>query len=516
MTEPARVLHYEFRREIGQGGMGVVFEGRDLRLDRNVAIKVLKPELAAREDDRQRFIAEARSVAAVQHPNVVTVHAVEDAPALPLIVMELLQGESLANRLNRTGSLDARESVSIAHAVANGLHAAHQHGLLHRDIKPANIWLESTGSSGETTVKILDFGLAETFESRAAQGHGGFAGTPAYVSPEQARSEPLDPRTDIYSLGVVLYRLLTGELPFFGDSRSALLAAIATRRVPPIESKRPDLPESLCAFVNSMVASSPEDRPRTAGSVVHSLTEIQSELSAGWMRKVVDSLRSPITIGYLMAAIIPAWIVWNGVLMLEHPRLLPIESNAVASNMTTPSGTDNPPREMAKVVEVVDVKKGLVKFRRLEVAGEPQVQAVLAEFDLSGLRDAKLIDAALRLPRSALPASKSEVAVWIVDQQLRIDGTSNQPVDLEQLFEEKMIVELASADGLDRIFNGIFRTDEYIGLATERLFELVEEAKGRKLRLTFEAENCDSKIDWSDGTQLNIEVLLPEPSRSNE
>ena len=216
---------------IGQGGMGIVLKAHDPRLNRFVAIKVLAPQLAVFAGARKRFLREAQSVAAVGHDQIVTIHSVDEVRGFPFIVMEYVTGVSLAERIASNGPLGLRETLRIGTQIATGLAAAHARGLIHRDIKPANILLESGGK-----VKVTDFGLARAVGESQITHTGQITGTPEFMSPEQARGQSLDHRSDLFSLGSVLYTMYTGRSPFRGADglgihrpRLQRIAASATR-----------------------------------------------------------------------------------------------------------------------------------------------------------------------------------------------------------------------------------------------------------------------------------------------
>jgi serine/threonine protein kinase len=215
--ELGRLGGYRILRVLGMGGMGVVFEAEDPRLVRRVALKVVRPTIAREQGIHDRFLREARAAAAIEHENVVTIHQVGEDRGVPFLAMPLLQGESLDNRLKRDKRLPAAEVIRIGREIAEGLAAAHEHGLIHRDIKPGNVWLDRR--SGR--VKILDFGLArgtgQTDEPQLTLA-GSIIGTPAYMAPEQAQGQTLDGRCDLFSLGCILFRSLTGVLPFPGST----------------------------------------------------------------------------------------------------------------------------------------------------------------------------------------------------------------------------------------------------------------------------------------------------------
>jgi hypothetical protein len=262
---PTKLGGYRIRRELGRGGMGVVYEAEDEALGRLVALKTLKPVLAAAPQVRERFLREARAQAAVEHPNVVPIFHIGEDDGVPYAVMPLLHGETLQTRLDRKGRLSAEEVIRIGRDVAAGLEAAHAKALIHRDLKPANIWLDA--DSGRALV--LDFGLAVPSDGTVPTDPS--AGTPTYMSPEQARGEPLDHRTDLFALGVVLYRATTGRPAFVGSTLSTVLTAVAEHHPDPPAVVNPSVPPRLSALILQLLAKSPADRPATAQHVVAQL-----------------------------------------------------------------------------------------------------------------------------------------------------------------------------------------------------------------------------------------------------
>ncbi len=260
---------YEIAEVIGRGGMGIVLKGFDRDLNRYVAIKVLAPHLATSAAARQRFAREARAAAAVVHDHIVAIHAVDNAGRLPYLVMPFVAGQSLQERLDRTGSLELKELLRIGMQVAQGLAAAHAQGLVHRDVKPANILLEN----GVERVKITDFGLARTVDD-ASLTHSGFvAGTPQYMAPEQARGESVDHRSDLFSLGSVLYAMCTGHAPFRAETTLAVLRRICEDTPRPIREINPDVPDWLEEIVGKLHAKNPGERFQSAGEVAELLEQ---------------------------------------------------------------------------------------------------------------------------------------------------------------------------------------------------------------------------------------------------
>jgi serine/threonine protein kinase len=268
---------YRIVTELGRGGMGTVYMALDTRLDRQVALKVILPHYSADAAARRRFLREARTAAQVVHDNVITVYESDEHHGVSYIAMQLLEGCTLDEHMKEHGAPPLPILLRIARESAAGLAAAHQAGLVHRDVKPANLWLESPHGR----VKVLDFGLAKPADARLElTWNGAILGTPAYMSPEQARGEPLDHRTDLFSLGAVLYRLAAGELPFAGPTTIAALTALATAEPKPLREFNPAIPESLATLIHKMLAKRADDRPSSAIEIVARLQQIgDSELS---------------------------------------------------------------------------------------------------------------------------------------------------------------------------------------------------------------------------------------------
>ncbi|MEW4528145.1 protein kinase [Maioricimonas sp. JC845] len=268
---------YSILECIGNGGMGIVLKARDPSLSRVVAIKVMAPQLAASVNARKRFLREARAAAAVSHDHVITIHAVNSDGTLPYLVMEFIDGVSLAERLMRVGSLPVPEILRIARQTASGLAAAHAQGLIHRDIKPDNILLEN----GIQRVKITDFGLARAANDNSVTRTGDVIGTPEYMSPEQARGESLDCRADLFSLGSVIYAMCTGQSPFKTKSTTGTIRRVCDEQPPPIRELNPDIPDWLIGIVNRLHAKDPADRYESAAEVEDLLTSRLAEVQGG-------------------------------------------------------------------------------------------------------------------------------------------------------------------------------------------------------------------------------------------
>jgi len=258
LTPGRTISHYEILALIGQGGMGSVYKAFDTKLKRPVALKFLRPHLWHSLEGQKRFFSEARAAAALDHPNICTIYEIDERDGTIFIAMAFVDGQSLRDRIN-TGRLPIAEAIEIAGQVAGGLQAAHEKGIVHRDVKPANLIVTIDG-----TVKIVDFGVAQVLSETGITSAGMTVGTVAYMSPEQAQGETVDRRTDIWSLGVVLFEMLTGRLPFPGEKTFAVLNAILHKPAEPLAELRPDAPPALAQVVAKTLQKDPAARYATA------------------------------------------------------------------------------------------------------------------------------------------------------------------------------------------------------------------------------------------------------------
>lgn len=263
----ARLGDYELLEVLGSGGMGIVTKALDTKLRRVVAIKTLSTIFAHHPQSRSRFLREAQAAAAVRHENVVAIYAVDDQGETPFLVMEHINGKSLQQRIEDLGPMPIPEVLRIGILIASGLAAAHDIGLVHRDIKPANILLDSDGDR----VKITDFGLARAVSDIGITQTGQVAGTPQYMSPEQAQGMVVDHRSDLFSLGTVLYTMLSGQSPFRGESAVAVLRSVCDSRPAPIYQLRPEVSRSVGLIVEKLMSKRPERRFQTAREVASAL-----------------------------------------------------------------------------------------------------------------------------------------------------------------------------------------------------------------------------------------------------
>ena len=269
--------HFDVLETIGRGGFGVVVKAFDQKLQRIVAIKMMSAELATTSPARRRFVREARAGAAVRHENVVRIYAVEEQPT-PYLVMEYVPGVSLQYHLDLTGPLEVREVLRIGAQIARGLAAAHATGLVHRDIKPANVLLEGADCP---QVKLTDFGLARSADDASLTQSGMVVGTPMYMAPEQARGEAFDHRADLYSLGSVLYVMVTGRPPYRAASPLAVMKRVSEERPRPIQEIIPETPQWVCDIIAKLHASKPEDRFNSASEVACVLEKCLAGLHVG-------------------------------------------------------------------------------------------------------------------------------------------------------------------------------------------------------------------------------------------
>ena len=271
--EIGRLGEYRVLKLLGKGGMGMVFKAEDPQLERAIALKIMLPQIAENETARDRFLREARAAAKLEHDHVIAIYQVGQDRGIPFIAMPFLKGMSLEDWLRRKRPLTMGQILRIGREIARGLQAAHERGLIHRDIKPANLWLDA---ASDGRIKILDFGLARPEkEDTGLTRSGQIVGTPTYMSPEQAEGKKIDGRSDLFSLGVVLYRLCTGVLPFRGPNIMAVLMALATQDPPAAATLHPEVPAAFSELIARLMRKKPEDRPASAKEVVDAIAAIE-------------------------------------------------------------------------------------------------------------------------------------------------------------------------------------------------------------------------------------------------
>ncbi len=270
---------YKIIKEIGHGSMGIVYEAKDPLIDRIVAIKTINLQDLTPEEKKEyeaRFYLEARSGGRLSHPNIVTIHDLGESEGMPFIAMELMEGRELQNLLKAEKLLPVKETLNIVIQVATGLAYAHEHGIVHRDIKPSNIMVLKGGR-----VKIADFGIARMDSWRLNTTHGKLLGSPHYMSPEQVSSGPVDQRSDIFSTGTMLYRMLSGQVPFSGDNTHAISYKIVNEEPPKPSSLNPEVPPALDSIVAKCLSKNPNDRYQNAIELEEDLRACQEKLMLG-------------------------------------------------------------------------------------------------------------------------------------------------------------------------------------------------------------------------------------------
>jgi len=258
---------YKLEAKLGSGGMSTVYLARDTTLDRQVAVKVMHREMSEQADQLERFRQEARAVAKLSHPNVVAVIDAGEDGGHPYIVFEYVEGETLKQRINRVGALDAQEALAYAIEIARGLTVAHARNMVHRDIKPQNVLIDAEGRA-----KLTDFGISRQLEQDGMTATGRVLGTTDYVAPEQAMGHPVDQRSDIYSLGVVLYEMLTGQVPFSADSQVGVAMKHVNEELPDVQQRRPELSAAAAMTVERATAKDPADRYQAVGELIDDLS----------------------------------------------------------------------------------------------------------------------------------------------------------------------------------------------------------------------------------------------------
>jgi len=340
MTDlPQSLDRFEIVRILGRGGMGTVYLARDQRLGRQVALKVLHAEQLASEDRRTRFLREARAVAAVRHQNVATIYEVDETDdGVPFLVMEYCEGETLSQRMRRR-PLDSAEFLTIARQIATGVAAAHDNGIVHRDIKSANIIIEPTG-----LVKILDFGLAKLVNRDVTASRdsttGQLFGTLHYLAPEQARGVQADERSDLFAIGVVLYQMASGQLPFTGDAPLAILAKIRDSEPEPFVPVDPGLPAPIFRIISRLLQKDPKDRYQSARELHQDLdnidtptVQITTSTTKSMLRRTV---RRPHTLQIAVVIVALAIFVSAIVISRRHTGEEKAKSDAAAASAPTP------------------------------------------------------------------------------------------------------------------------------------------------------------------------------------
>jgi serine/threonine-protein kinase len=345
LSPGTRLGPYEITAPLGAGGMGEVYKAKDTRLDRSVAIKVLPAHVSADPDRRARFAREAKTIAGLNHPHICTLHDVGEHDGTTFLVMELLTGETLAQRLDK-GPLPLEQALTVATEIADALTAAHRQGVTHRDLKPGNVMLTKAGA------KLLDFGLAKLkghgeqpaaaslasapTVSKSLTAEGAIIGTLQYMAPEQVEGKAADARTDLWALGAILYEMLTGRRAFEGTSAASLIGHIMNSEPPALATLQPLTPPALDRLVRQCLAKLPDDRPDTAHDVANDLRGLRESSSVGALTGAQPRRRGGLRTALMAAAVLVAVMIGAGVMWLVRPSA-PVTSTVQSVVLVSPA-----------------------------------------------------------------------------------------------------------------------------------------------------------------------------------
>jgi len=406
---------YDVEREIGRGGMGIVYLARDLKLDRPVAIKTLPAHLAGSPDVRERFLREARTAAHLSHPSIVPIHRADEISGQVFFVMGYVDGESLAQQLAERGRPPFAQTIAQLRDVALALGYAHARGVVHRDVKAENILIER----GTGRAVVTDFGIARLAESKQLTATGQVLGTVHYMSPEQVSGDAVDGRSDVYSLGVVAFLALSGAFPFDSETPSAVLVSHVTRPAPKLLDVAPDVPPSLAAIVDRCLAKNPADRFETSGALAEALERVQGDAKAA-DRDRVDNART-------LISETQAQSVWR-----RAAELQAYTSSQPAPPLPQPSARAARTLSESSAYQLADVKASAVD------AGIPEtfVQQALREHGLFSVPGRAIVPA----DRAVTPRGTGALPAIVVK-----DGPK-QPVNVFLGTATRIVVE-ATVDG---------------------------------------------------------------------
>jgi serine/threonine-protein kinase len=408
---------YDVEREIGRGGMGIVYLARDLKLDRPVAIKTLPAHLAGSPDVRERFLREARTAAHLSHPSIVPIHRADEIGGQVFFVMGYVDGESLAQQLAERGRPPFVQTIAQLRDVALALGYAHARGVVHRDVKAENILIER----GTGRAVVTDFGIARLAESKQLTATGQVLGTVHYMSPEQVSGDAIDGRSDVYALGVVAFLALSGTFPFDSETPSAVLVSHVTRPAPKLLDAAPDVPPALAAIVDRCLAKNPADRFETSGALAEALERVQGDAKAA-DRNRVDNART-------LISETQAQSVWR-----RAAELQAYTSSQPAPPLPQPSARAARTLSESSAYQLADVKASAVD------AGIPEtfVQQALREHGLIGVPGRAIVAAA---PDAAVAPRRTGALPAVIVK----DGPK-QPVNVFLGTATRIVVE-ATVDG---------------------------------------------------------------------
>ena len=455
------VGHYRVLEALGSGGMGEVYLAEDTKLGRRVALKVLPPETAAHPEKIQRFEREARAIASLNHPNIVTIHSIEEADGLSFLTMEHVEGETLARALPARG-FPTERLLPLAIAMSDALAAAHRQGILHRDLKPENVMLTPEGR-----LKVLDFGLAKlradvpedadrtTRETQSVTQDGRIVGTVAYMSPEQAQGLPVDHRSDIFSLGILLYEMATGERPFKGATNLSVLSAILKDTPRPVTQIRDEVPRPLARMIQRALEKRPEDRYQSTTDLRKDLEDLKHDVDSGELGALATTagrrrLRLPAVerrwaLPAAAAAAIVVLVLAGVVLLRDRGRRSPADARTSVAVLYFDNLSGDPSLDWLRTGLTDMLVTNLSQAPGLRVLSTGRLDQILDEL---GHRDDRTVSA----PVVAQVARRAEVATALVGSyvraggQLRIQARLQDPSSGEVLASER--VEGDAEDGL--------------------------------------------------------------------
>ncbi|MEO1527488.1 MAG: serine/threonine-protein kinase, partial [Planctomycetota bacterium] len=489
------IQQFRVDRLIGEGGMGYVFEAVDTRLRRPVALKLIKPDASANATSHQRFLREARLMASIQHDNMVTIFEVGNEGSFPFLAMELLEGETLESRLANSGTLPPDQVTSITRQICRGLRAAHRVGVVHRDIKPSNLWLQSP----DETVKILDFGLARDESSGLTQA-GSLLGTPKYLSPEQARGEPIDSRSDLYSLGVTVYRMLSGRLPHDEATTTQQLAAIVARRPTPLTKLCPDLPQELVRLVDQLLEKEPDARPPDVAAVMESLDRVDIESQTvvevprpvSLIRRGAQAVSHPRVILLVACTLLPGLITYP-ILFSRLERKISVASPAttsVTSELEMPLALAEPRETTRDVLVCTSITQmrgsGPRQRNYVNVTYQPTYlrETPIFEFDLSAVpKNQSCVDAAFTLTLKGGATSSGERKFSVYGTRSKdVAGRVTSLTAMKEMIDSGDVQDL----GFLEFHNAGYRKNglaDGIRFRSSALIDLIRFAAGSKVQL---------------------------------
>lgn len=522
-----RLDDFEIRGVVGYGAMGVVFKAGDPSLDRVVAIKVMNPTLASCGTARLRFAREAKAAAGILHPNVIPIHSVAPNHALPYLVMPYIKGKSLQKRIDQNGPLSVPEILRVSGQIAAGLLAAHRQGLIHRDIKPANIMMEE----GVETVVITDFGLARAINDATMTRSGTIAGTPEFMSPEQARGESIEFCTDLFSLGSVMYMLSSGRSPFRAQTSYGVLRKINDEQPTPIREINPDIPNWLCTIISRLHSKSPDERPTAEqtlnlleGCLAHVYQPDRIALPAGLVQAV--NRKSPRFVSALLKGLFPMmicialcfvtyWLAPVALLVPQDDRVVevPIQNQKVAQELIADSDSNNTvfkrlelqyPNLQTPGTVVLDINRGFI-----EVSGHDEPTIVIEVLDPP--RDAKRNrdDTDLKFaPRYdiKLDEIKNEIRLETYNQDyqlnLRVKVPKQSNLSVETYYDGYLQVRNVAGKILAHSQNCDIRLLDISGTASAFSYN-------GDITVSLKSVNNDADLDF-ESYNGSIDVSLPE------